>query len=207
MCAAVLIGWDPATPPTSPRIWAQIQGRFWSAKIDDISLWPPGGDMRTGKASQGSSNKSSPGSSCCIFPTARRQLRRIEAFPRPATKTIKLWNNIKNFYRIDVTCLIFDKLPNLENSCFGMVPYLTRSNYSSIWTIQWDQAEWLERLTANAEVAAILGSIPSTQWNLRGGKWNRVGKAVLWNRNRNRNRRNRNFLTLGTRTGTGTVTC
>ncbi len=40
ICTAVLIGWDPATPP-SPRIWAHIRGRYWSAKIDDISLWPP----------------------------------------------------------------------------------------------------------------------------------------------------------------------
>ncbi len=32
MCTAVLIGWGP--PPPSPRIW-----RYWSAKIDDISLW------------------------------------------------------------------------------------------------------------------------------------------------------------------------
>jgi hypothetical protein len=22
-------------------IWAHIRGRYWSAKIDDISLWPP----------------------------------------------------------------------------------------------------------------------------------------------------------------------
>jgi hypothetical protein len=25
-------------PPTPPRIWAHSGGRFWSAKIDDISL-------------------------------------------------------------------------------------------------------------------------------------------------------------------------
>ncbi len=30
----------PRNPP-SP-IWAHIRGGFWSAKIDDISLWPPG---------------------------------------------------------------------------------------------------------------------------------------------------------------------
>jgi hypothetical protein len=30
----------PATSP--PCIWAQIRGRYWSAKIDDIFLWPPG---------------------------------------------------------------------------------------------------------------------------------------------------------------------
>jgi hypothetical protein len=32
------------TPPpaTLPRIWARIRGRYWSAKIGDISLWPPG---------------------------------------------------------------------------------------------------------------------------------------------------------------------
>jgi hypothetical protein len=28
-------------PPPSPRIWAHIRGRYWSSKIDDISLWPP----------------------------------------------------------------------------------------------------------------------------------------------------------------------
>ncbi len=28
-------------PPPLPRIWAHIRGRYWSAKIDDISLWPP----------------------------------------------------------------------------------------------------------------------------------------------------------------------
>ncbi len=27
--------------PPSPRIWAHIRWRWWSAKIDDISLWPP----------------------------------------------------------------------------------------------------------------------------------------------------------------------
>ncbi len=35
---AVLIGWDPATPP--PPIWAHKRGCYWSAKIDGISLWP-----------------------------------------------------------------------------------------------------------------------------------------------------------------------
>ncbi len=25
----------------TPRIWAHIRGHYWSAKIDDISLWPP----------------------------------------------------------------------------------------------------------------------------------------------------------------------
>ncbi len=28
--------------PPPPRIWAHIRGLYWSAKIDDISLWPPG---------------------------------------------------------------------------------------------------------------------------------------------------------------------
>jgi hypothetical protein len=36
----LLIGWDPATSPL-PRIRAHIRGRYWSATIDDISLWPP----------------------------------------------------------------------------------------------------------------------------------------------------------------------
>ncbi len=35
-------GWHPANPPPPPtRIWAHIRGCYWSAKIDDISLWPP----------------------------------------------------------------------------------------------------------------------------------------------------------------------
>jgi hypothetical protein len=38
MCTAVLIGWSPATP----HVLAHIRGRYWSAKIDDISLWPSG---------------------------------------------------------------------------------------------------------------------------------------------------------------------
>ncbi len=29
--------------PPLPRIWAHIRGRYWSAMIDDIFLWPPGG--------------------------------------------------------------------------------------------------------------------------------------------------------------------
>jgi hypothetical protein len=37
LCTAVLIGLDPATP--LPRFWARIRGRYWSAKIDDISLY------------------------------------------------------------------------------------------------------------------------------------------------------------------------
>jgi hypothetical protein len=37
MCTAVLVGQDPSTLPL-PRIWAHIRGRYWSAKIDDISL-------------------------------------------------------------------------------------------------------------------------------------------------------------------------
>ncbi len=40
--SCILIGWDPATPPPPPPIWSHIRGRYWSAKIDDISLWPPG---------------------------------------------------------------------------------------------------------------------------------------------------------------------
>ncbi len=39
MRTAVFIGWDTAPPP--PRFWAHIRGRYWSANIDDISLWPP----------------------------------------------------------------------------------------------------------------------------------------------------------------------
>jgi hypothetical protein len=32
---------NPPYPPPPPGIWAHIRGRYWSAKIDDISLWPP----------------------------------------------------------------------------------------------------------------------------------------------------------------------
>ncbi len=32
----------PQPPPPAPRIWAHMRGRYWSAKKDDISLWPPG---------------------------------------------------------------------------------------------------------------------------------------------------------------------
>ncbi len=31
----------PQSTLPSPRIWAHIRGRYWSVKIDDISLWPP----------------------------------------------------------------------------------------------------------------------------------------------------------------------
>ena len=40
LCTAVLIG--IVLLPPFPRIWARIRGRYWSAKIDDISLLPPG---------------------------------------------------------------------------------------------------------------------------------------------------------------------
>ncbi len=40
LCKAVLIGWDPATPP-SRRIWAHIRGRYWSAKIRRLLLVNP----------------------------------------------------------------------------------------------------------------------------------------------------------------------
>jgi hypothetical protein len=31
----------PCDTPAPFRIWAHIRVRFWSAKIDDISVWPP----------------------------------------------------------------------------------------------------------------------------------------------------------------------
>ncbi len=34
LCTNVLICWDPQPPPPTPRIWAHIRGRCWSAKID-----------------------------------------------------------------------------------------------------------------------------------------------------------------------------
>ncbi len=41
-CTAVLIDWGPATSPHPPRIWAHIRGRYGSARIDSIFLWPLG---------------------------------------------------------------------------------------------------------------------------------------------------------------------
>jgi hypothetical protein len=37
----VLNGGDLASPPLSPRIWAHIRMRYWSAKIDKTSLFDP----------------------------------------------------------------------------------------------------------------------------------------------------------------------
>ncbi len=42
MCTAVLIGWDPATSLLTPHLGSYTRGRYWPAKIDDISLWLPG---------------------------------------------------------------------------------------------------------------------------------------------------------------------
>ncbi len=44
-CNHWLRNWDPTTP-LSARILAHIRGRYWSAKIDDISLWPPAKPQR-----------------------------------------------------------------------------------------------------------------------------------------------------------------
>ncbi len=41
-CRTVLIGWDPHNLPPPLCIWAHIRWRYWSAKIDDISLRPSG---------------------------------------------------------------------------------------------------------------------------------------------------------------------
>jgi hypothetical protein len=35
---------NPPPPPPSPRIWAHIRGRYWTAKIEHISLCPPAYD-------------------------------------------------------------------------------------------------------------------------------------------------------------------
>jgi hypothetical protein len=32
---------QPSPPPPTPRIWAHVRELYWSAKIDDVSLWPP----------------------------------------------------------------------------------------------------------------------------------------------------------------------
>jgi hypothetical protein len=37
LCTGVLIGWDPATPTPSPRIWARIRGRL----LDRQDGWHP----------------------------------------------------------------------------------------------------------------------------------------------------------------------
>ncbi len=41
MCTAVRTHWLRPRKPPPHRIWAHIRGRYWSAKIDDISLCPP----------------------------------------------------------------------------------------------------------------------------------------------------------------------
>jgi hypothetical protein len=38
LCAAVLRPRNSSLPPPTPRIWAHIEGSYWLAKIDDISL-------------------------------------------------------------------------------------------------------------------------------------------------------------------------
>jgi hypothetical protein len=39
MYTAVFIGCGPATLPPPSRIWTRIRGRYWSARIDDISVF------------------------------------------------------------------------------------------------------------------------------------------------------------------------
>ncbi len=34
-------------PPPLPGIWTHIRGRYWSVKIDEISLWPSDPDITT----------------------------------------------------------------------------------------------------------------------------------------------------------------
>ncbi len=54
-------------PPPLPRIWAHIRGRYWSAKIDDISLQPPGRKrkrLRLVLFIEGTPQLSVPGSVC-----------------------------------------------------------------------------------------------------------------------------------------------
>jgi hypothetical protein len=42
MCSSANTPQPPPTPPTIPHsIWAHVRGRYWSAKIDDITLLPP----------------------------------------------------------------------------------------------------------------------------------------------------------------------
>ncbi len=41
-CAQLYSLAGPRTRHPHPRIWAHIRGRYWSAKIDGISWWPPG---------------------------------------------------------------------------------------------------------------------------------------------------------------------
>ncbi len=40
-CAQLYSLAETSQPALSPRIWSHIRGRYWSAKIDGISLWPP----------------------------------------------------------------------------------------------------------------------------------------------------------------------
>ncbi len=53
-----------SSPP--PRIWAHIGGRYWSAKIDNISLWPPAYCCRSPNKMEKSIDKKCIGRTTCI---------------------------------------------------------------------------------------------------------------------------------------------
>ncbi len=52
----------------------------------------------------------------------------------------------------------------VERKCIAFITYKTaeRKRKDFVISFGWDLAEWLERLTANAVVATILGSIPAS---------------------------------------------
>jgi hypothetical protein len=64
----------PPSPPQSPCIGTRIRGRYWSAKIDDISLYPPGSDIQ--KTLRGHRNELS--ADRLMKTIGRRKIRLIE---------------------------------------------------------------------------------------------------------------------------------
>ncbi len=64
------------SPPSSPRIWAHIRGRNWSAKVDDISLKPPG----HGTESSHRAHSGVPSNDTCTCPCVEHTLSNNSMF-------------------------------------------------------------------------------------------------------------------------------
>ncbi len=71
-----------------------------------------------------------------------------------------------------------DFAQKLQRNCTFMTLWMRSSRLwmRSSRVSGWDLAEWFERLTANAVIATVLGSIPASSdtMNLRGGRWSSV---------------------------------
>ncbi len=76
------------------------------------------------------------------------------------------------------------KILYTETSSLRTLKILPR-NFNEIvrsWICGWDRSEWLERLTANAVVATVLGSIPASSDTMESGHngiWGAADEAVL----------------------------